>query len=167
MEMIEQYIAIDESFFVLLAFICFVAIFIKLAWPKIGGMLDNRSVAIKDQLTEATRLREEAQATLAAYQKRQSEVMDEAEEMLKHTQIQVENMKTDAQADLKIALNRRLAQVKDRIARTEEMAVAQVQNQIADVSLNAARTMITSIVEEEGDDALTDEAIAESKRLVA
>lgn len=167
MEMIEQYIAIDEAFFVLIAFLGFLFLFIKFAWPKVGGLLDNRSTAIRDQLTEATRLREEAQATLAAYQKRQREAMEETEEMLKHAKIQVENMKIDAQADLKLTLNRRLMQAKERIARAEEAAVSQVQAQITDVSLDAAQTMIEGIIEEEGDDALTSEAISEAPRLIA
>ncbi len=57
----------DAAFWVAIAFVAFCAILAKFAYRRIIDALDARAQAISDQLDEAVRLREEAQALLASY----------------------------------------------------------------------------------------------------
>ena len=47
-------------------------------------MLDDRADKIRQELEEAQRLREDAQATLASYQRRQRDALKEAEDIIAH-----------------------------------------------------------------------------------
>jgi len=61
----------DVEFWIALAFIVAVVVLIKKAAPGITGGLDARAARIKEEIEEAKRLRAEAEATLAEYQRKQ------------------------------------------------------------------------------------------------
>ncbi len=74
----------DETFFVAVAFFIFFGILFYLKVPKkIGETLDARSQAIADELDAARKLREESQAMLAQYQRKQREAEQEAQRPFK------------------------------------------------------------------------------------
>ena len=69
----------DALFWVLVSFIGFMALLAYYGVPRlIGKALDDRADAIRKELDEARRLREEAQALLADYQKKAKEAENEA-----------------------------------------------------------------------------------------
>ncbi len=70
----------DTSFWVGVAFV----IFVVLAWRPLSRTLvtalDERAETIRNNIDEATRLREEAQALLASYKRKQRNAAQEAED---------------------------------------------------------------------------------------
>lgn len=109
---------------------------------KIAGALDARSNAIRDELDEARRLREEAQALLASYQRKQKEAEEQAEEIVKQARSDAENMATQARKDLAERLERRAAQAEAKIANAEAQAMGEVKAKAADMALNTAETLL-------------------------
>jgi len=147
------------EFWVAIAFLIFVALVAK----KVGGMvvagLDARAARIKADLEEAAKLRDEAQALLADYQRRQRQAETEAKDILAAAEAEAARMRTESMAQLDAALKRREAMAMDRIARAESQALTEVRNLAVDVALNATRRLITDGVDAARASALVDDAI--------
>lgn len=111
---------------------------------KIGGALDDRADKIRTELDEAKSLREEAQALLASYQRKQKEAEDQAEEIVKQARHDAEIMAANARKDLAERLERRAAQAEAKIATAEAQAMAEVKAKAADLALEAAEKLIRS-----------------------
>ena len=118
------------------------------------------------QIDEARKLREDAQALLAQYQKKQREAMAEAEAIIAQAKADAARMRTEAEADLVNSIERRKQQALDRIAQSEAQALKDVRNTAVDVALAAAEKLIRENVGPAQQQALADKAIAElPKRL--
>ncbi len=154
----------DEGFFgpeVLLA-LALVVLFVivwKPAKRAILGGLDSRAERIRTEIDEATRLREEAQAALATFKRRQRDAMAEAEAIIEHARQDAERLRAAAAADLEQALARREALAMERIAQAEQAAAAEVRNIAVDVALTAARQIITEQLDPVRAGAMIDAAI--------
>ncbi|NJO56404.1 MAG: F0F1 ATP synthase subunit B, partial [Rhodospirillales bacterium] len=69
----------NAEYWVLISFVIFCGLLYMMGVPEtIGKALDGRAAKIKSELDEARRLREEAQALLAEYQRKQREADAEA-----------------------------------------------------------------------------------------
>ena len=134
-----------SEFWVLVPLLIFFAI---VAWKggfkAIGAALDNRAEAIREELDEARRLREEAQALLASYQRKQAEAEEQAAEIVERARRDAEAMATRARAELSERLQRRAAQAESKIANAEAQALAEVQSRAADMAVDAATALIGS-----------------------
>jgi len=127
-------------------FIAVVLFFAFLAYfkvhKKIGAALDARSDAIREELDEARRLREEAQQLLASYQRKQKEAEAQAEEIVKQARSDAENMAVQARKDLAERLERRATQAEAKIANAEAQAMGEVKAKAADLALDTAETLL-------------------------
>src|SRR5581483_2153908 len=117
----------DPEFWVGLAFVIIVVAAIKPVRQIVNATLDSRAERIRVQIDEAKRLREDAQALLATYQKKQREAMAEAEQIIAQAKADAARLKTEAEQDLVGALERRKQQALERIAQSEAQAVAEVR----------------------------------------
>ena len=134
-----------SEFWVLVPLLIFLAI---VAWKggfkAVGSALDKRADAIRDELDEAKRLREEAQALLASYQRKQAEAEKQAEDIVERARRDAEAMAKKARADLADRLQRRAAQAEAKIERAEAQALAEVRSRAADMAVDAAKGLIGS-----------------------
>ena len=138
----------DETFFVFLALVLFgLGLWYLGVHKVIGGALDKRSKAIADELDAARNLREESQALLAQYQRKQREAEKEAEDIIKHAQAEAERLKVEAEAALAAQLERRTKQAEEKIAQAEASALQQVRNMAVDVAIGAAQRVIQDQVD--------------------
>ena len=151
----------NPEFWVALVFLGVVALFYKPAMRAVGTALDGRSAKIRAQIEEARKLREEAQALLSEYQRKQRDAMAEAEKIIASARTEAARIKADAEKDLEFAIERRKQQALDRIAQSEAQALAQVRNTAVDVALAAAEKLIRDSLDPAKKQALTDKAIAE------
>jgi len=134
---------LDASFWVAVCVLGFLAL---LAWKgvhkTIGKALDDRSTKISDELAEARRLREEAQALLASYKRKQKEAEDLAEDIVKQARHDAELMAVNARKDLAERLERRTAMAEAKIKSAEVQALNEVRAKAADLSLEAAEAVL-------------------------
>ena len=73
----------DESFFVALAFVTVIGAVLYLKLPqRLLGALDAKTAEIADELAQARKLREEAEALLADYEERRKSAEQQAEEIV-------------------------------------------------------------------------------------
>lgn len=133
----------DASFFALVGLILFFALIAYMKVPgKITAALDSRAERIRRELDEARRLREEAQAVLAEYQRKRKEAEAEAETILSTAKLEAERMTTDARQALDEMIARRTATAETKIAQAEAQAVAEVRARAAEVAVAAARVIL-------------------------
>lgn len=152
---------IDPTFYTGLAFVFFVALVFKPVSKMMRAALDTRVQKIQDELDEAVRLREEAQALLAGYERRQNEALKEAEGIIAHAHEEADRQAKQAGEVIEELIRRRQAQALDRIARAEEEAAADVRNAAVELAMATTRMLISSELKEDRRNAMIDDAIAE------
>ena len=152
----------DPAFWVAISFTIFVVALVFLKLPAmVGKILDQRSEGIAGQLEEARKLREEAQALLASYERQQRDAEGETQEILEHAQAEAERATKDAQIALEEAIARREALAQDKITQAEAAAVKEVRNVAVDVAVATAQKLITENLGTEQADGLVDKSITE------
>ena len=151
----------DPEFWVAIAFLLVVVLAYKPVMKSISSSLDARADKIRGQIEEARKLREDAQALLAEYQRKQREAMAEAEKIIAQARTDAARMKTEAEKDLEHSLERRKQQALDRIAQSEAQALSDVRNAAVDLALAAAEKLIVGSLDPAKKAALADKAINE------
>ncbi len=149
------------AFWIALAFIVFVAAVWRPVGLMIGGALDGRADKIREQLEEAVRLREEAQALYAQYERQQQAAVAEAEQILAHAREEAARQDRQAAEALEASLKRREEQVIERIARAEQEALDDVRAAAVDIAVRATRKLLAETLDAKGHAALVDAAIAD------
>ncbi len=133
----------NTNFVVTIAFVLFVGFLIYMKVPgKIGEMLDKRADGIKSELDEARALREEAQALLASYERKQKDVQSQADRIVAQAKSEATTASEQAREDLKKSIARRLQAAEDRIASAEADAVREVRDRAVSIAIAAARDVI-------------------------
>lgn len=157
----------EPKVWIAVSFVLFFAMIWKVdVFGKIARALDERGRKIKDELEEATRLREEAQATLAAYQAKQALVMQEAEQMLAATRADADAMAKAARDELKAGLEKRTRLAMDRIAQAEAKAVQDVQAHMVDIAMAASRAIVKEYSSQGGSEELIRLAVSDVERKI-
>jgi F-type H+-transporting ATPase subunit b len=139
------------------------AVALGLIWWKgialLNTPLDARAQRIRAQLDEARRLREEAEAALAEYQRKQRDAMSEAQEIVKHAEEEAERASRQAVLDLDAAIKRREEQARDKIAQAEAKALAEVRAVAVDVAIESVRALLKDTIDAARGTALIDQVI--------
>ncbi len=154
----ESFLA-DPRLWVGIAFFLFFAIFGRKMFTPLMALLDNRSLAIKRELEEAGRLRQEAEAMLADANARRQTALQEAQAMLDRARAEAQRASEAARAEAASSAARREQTAMDRIASAEKAAVADVRHAAADLAGRAAERILADSFPPEADAALIDRAI--------
>ena len=144
--------------------LCVVALVWKPAKRSILGALDSRAEKIRGELDEAYRLKEDAQATLAAYQRKQRDAMEEAERIVEHARQEADRLRETAIRSLEQQLERREAQAMERIAQAERAVAAELRNAAVDAAVAAAHEVIAGKLDAAASARLIDQSISELPR---
>ncbi len=155
----------DATFFVGLAFVVFVGVLIYFGVHKmlLKG-LDERADAIRKEIDEAQRLREEAQALLAGYERKQRDALKEAEEMVAFAREDAEREAREAAEKLDAALARREQLALEKIALAEAQAEREVRAAAVDLAIDAASRVIETQVAGARGQTLVDDAIKDLRQ---
>lgn len=147
---------------VALGFVIFVGILVYYGVPgMITSRLDARAVKIRADLDEARALREEAQALLASYERKQREVKDLAEDIVTSARAEAEKAAEVAKEDIRRSVARRIRTATDQIEAAEKAAIRQIRDQAVSVAVAAAGDVIRDTMKPTEADALIDAAISE------
>jgi len=153
------------EFWVMIAFFIFAGIAVYLGAPgQIAKALDSRAEAIRKELDEARRLREEAQALLADYQKKSREAEEEAKSIVDQARREAEALAVETRKQLDDAVMRRSKMAEDKIARAENQALSEVRASAVEAAISAAEKILASKVSGDKADALVAESLADIKR---
>mgnify|MGYP001353021580 CR=1 FL=1 len=152
------------EFWVAAAFAGFMALLVYYGVPKlVTGMLDERAEAIRKELDEARRLRDEAQALLADYQRKGQQAEQEAKAIVEQARVEAEGLAAETRKNLKEMLERRTKLAEDKIARAQAQAVSEVRSASVDAAVAAAAELIKGKVSGAAGAALVDQSIKDLK----
>jgi F-type H+-transporting ATPase subunit b len=148
------------EFWVAVAFVAFVLILYHYKVPGlIAKALDERAAAIRKELDEARRLREEAQTLLADYQKKHRNAGQEAGAIVEQARREAEAFAAETRRSLAETLKRRSQHAEERIARAETEAVEEVRAAAVDMAIAAAEKILREQAAGAAGAALIDESI--------
>jgi len=155
---------LDAEFWVAVAFVVFLGGLIYLGVHEMGlKYIDQRRDKIKAELDEARRLKEEAQALLAQYQRKQREAEQEAAAILAGAAAEAERMLADAKAKMEEFVARRSKMAETKIAQAEAQALADVRAAAAEAAVGAAERILTQTVKGDVADRLVVKGIDDVK----
>jgi F-type H+-transporting ATPase subunit b len=135
----------DAEFWVAVAFVIFVAGMGYLGVHRmIAKSLDDRAARIKDELDEARKLRDEAAALLADYQRKRQQAETEAQDIITGAKAEAERMAIEAKVKIEEFVARRTKMAETKIAQAEAQAAADVRAAAAEAAVAAAERILTA-----------------------
>lgn len=150
----------DPTFWVAVGTMLFLALVIYLKVPHmVAGMLDARAEAIKNELGEAKRLREEAEALMRDYLEKTKNADSEAADIIAAAKVESERLVAEARVQLEQQIQRRAKMAEEKIAQAEAQAIADVRSAATDAASAAAGEVIRARMTEAKGDALIDASI--------
>ncbi|MBI2717747.1 MAG: ATP F0F1 synthase subunit B [Rhizobiales bacterium] len=154
----------EAESWVLVAFLLFIALLVYLKVPAMAAkMLDERSARIAKELDEARKLREEAEALLAAYEKKRAEAEKLAADIVAQARADAVDYGIESRRKMGDMLDRLTKHAEQQIAQAEAAAVKEVRNAVIDVAVAAAETLTADAVKGAKGAALVDQSIAAVK----
>lgn len=151
---------LDATVWVSLAMaVLFAILIVKKVPALIGKALDDRIESIRSQLDEAAKLRAEAEALKAEYQKKLAGAERNAEALLARAQDEAANIVAEAKANCKALVKRRQKMAEDKIAAAERTAIADIRAKAVSAAASAAETLIAESHDAKADKTMVDSAI--------
>ncbi|HWE78670.1 MAG TPA: ATP F0F1 synthase subunit B [Pseudolabrys sp.] len=133
----------EAEFWVAIGFLVFLGL---MGWVgvhrTIGKSLDDRAARIKAELDEARRLRNEAAALLAEYQRKRQDAEGEAQEIVSGAKAEAERLAIEAKARIEEFVARRTKMAETKIAQAEAQAAADVRAAAAEAAVAAAEKIL-------------------------
>jgi F-type H+-transporting ATPase subunit b len=135
-----------------------------LIWKKapaaIAASLDKKIAAIRTQLDEAAKLRQEAEALKAEYERKSAAAAGEARSIVEHAHAEAAQIVEKARADAETLIERRSRMAEDKIAAAERAALAELRARAATAAASAAAQIIAERLDAGTDKALVDRTIS-------
>lgn len=134
----------EAEFWVAVAFVIFIGVLVYVGvHRKILDALDQRAARVTAELDEARRLRQEAEALLAEYQRKQHEAEREADAIISDAKAEAERVAAEARTKMEEFVARRTKMAETKIGQAEAQALADVRAAAADVAVAAAERILT------------------------
>ena len=133
----------EAEFWVALGFIVFLGLLGYVGVHRqIAKSLDERGARIKAELDEAKKLKDEAAALLADYQRKRGEAEHEAADIVAGARAEAERLAAEARAKIEEFVARRTKLAETKIAQAEAQAAADVRAAAADAAVAAAEKIL-------------------------
>ena len=134
----------DETAWVAIAFVIFIALVWRKASRAITGILDSRSLLIENELKEAKLLKEEALEELRKSLQSQKNISNEAEQIIKDAQDAAKKIREDANVSCSEIIKRREEQAKQKIMALETEAVNNIKKITGSIIIESSKVFIES-----------------------
>ena len=133
---------LSQTAWVLIAFILFFVLVGKKLWSVLTTNLDQRKKMIENELNEAKKLREEAQAELNASLKKQKEINKQVLDIINDAKSTAKQIEADALKKSDVIIKRKEEQAKQKINNAQVEALNNIKNISAELSVKSAKVYI-------------------------
>ena len=133
---------LSQTAWVLIAFILFFVLVGKKLWSALTTNLDQRKKMIENELNEAKKLREEAQAELNASLKKQKEINKQVLDIINDAKSTAKQIEADALKKSDVLIKRKEEQAKQKINNAQVEALNNIKNISAELSVKSAKVYI-------------------------
>ena len=161
-EFLEQ-----ETVWVTIAFFIFITLIWKKASQAISSILDDRSIIIQNELSEAKLLKEEAMEELRKSLQMQKNSSEEFNQIIKEAKEAAKKIKEDADVKSLEIIKRREEQAKQRIMAFENDAIKEIKRVSGTVAIESAKVFIKNNLDKKENLNLITQASNEIKSTLA
>lgn len=155
----------DTYFWTTIALFSFFILLLYFKVPAlIANSLDERANAIRKELEDARKLREEAQKLLADYKERSQNADKIAKEIITQAENEAKLATTEARRALKEELDRRTKSLEEKIVRAERQAIEEVRSFAVDLALSTVEKIVQTKITEQEAKSLIDSGLQELKQ---
>lgn len=143
-----------------LSFLLLAGILWKYGKPGILAHLDARIDQIRKEIKAAETLRDEAQALLSEYKRKQGDAEKEARRIVESAKNSAEHLQRNAEAELEETVARREKQLADRLKRMQLDAEQEINAYASRLTIEAAQRIIAEKLDKSGYEALLEKSMA-------
>ena len=140
-----------------IAFVLLYVLMSKLALPRVASIIESRQKRIADDIGEASRLKSESDAEVAAYEKALADAHARAQTMANETRERQAAEAKERRKMLEDALNAKLATAERTIAATKQSAMSNVRG----IAEDAARAIVERLTGKSPDEKSVATAVAD------
>jgi F-type H+-transporting ATPase subunit b len=151
---------VSQLVWLAIAFILLYVLMAKLALPRVGSIIEGRQKRIEGDLADASRLKGESDAAIAAYEKALADARNRAQAIANEMR---ERQAADAEArrkTLENELNAKLAEAEKTIAATKQAAMGNVRG----IAEDATRAIVERLIGEAPNEKTVAAAVAEAMK---
>lgn len=131
-----------QIFWLVVTFVILMLLMWGVGLPRIRRVIEAREARIGDDLAQAERLKQEAEAALVAYEEALSQARTEAHGAVAEAQARLDAEAARLRADLDAALGAKSADAEARIRQTRERALASLRDIAGEVARAATERLV-------------------------
>jgi F-type H+-transporting ATPase subunit b len=134
----------------------------RFAFPRISKALEDRANAIRKNIEESERQREEADKLLAEYRKRLTEAREQADDIVARARGAADNLKSEAAGEGSAKREELVAAARKDIEAETRRSLEQIRKEVADLTVLATERVVRKSLDEDDHKRLVEEALAEA-----
>ena len=155
---------LDATFWVTISFFIFLGILIYFKIPqKIKETLEQNILNIKNQLTEAEKLREDAKNILAEHEKKISNSKKEVKDMIDKANEDAEKNIIRTNEEFHKLMENRKKGAEDRITQLKNQAIKDIKNASVKIAIESVEKLIKNSLDKSKLDKIYTSSIEETK----
>jgi F-type H+-transporting ATPase subunit b len=149
----------SQLVWLVIAFVILYVLVARVALPRVGGIFAARRERVESDMDRARRLREDADAALAAYEKALADAHGRGREIASETHHRLTAEGEARRKELEAELHAKLAEAEKAIAATKQSAMANVRGIAAEAAAAIVERLIGSAPAEPAVAAAVDDAL--------
>ena len=154
----------DATFWVTISFFIFIGILIYFKIPqKVKTILEQNILDIKNQISEAEKLKEDAKNILIDHEKKISNSKNEVKEMLNKANDEAEKNVIRVNKDFHNLMENRKKNAKERIRQLKNQAEKDIKNASVKIAIESVEKLIKSSLDKSKLDKIYSSSIEETK----
>ena len=154
----------DATFWVTISFFIFLGILLYFKIPqKVKEILENNILNIKNQISEAEKLKEDAKNILTEHEKKISNSKNEIKEMINKANEEAEKNVIRANEEFHKLMESRKKNAEERIRQLKNQAVKDIKNASVKIAINSVEKLFKNSVDKSKLDKIFSSSIAETK----
>ena len=155
---------IDAAFWVAVSFLIFIGILIYLKIPqKIKNILENNILSIKNQISEAEKLKEEAKNILSDHEKKISNSKSEVKNMINKANEDSEKNIIKTNEEFFNLMENRKRNTEERIKQMKNQAIKDIKNASVKIAMESIETLIKNSIDKSKLDKIYLSSVEETK----
>tara|TARA_B100001029_G_C14992729_1_gene413048 strand:+ start:633 stop:1130 length:498 start_codon:yes stop_codon:yes gene_type:complete len=155
---------LDATFWVTISFFIFLGILIYFKIPqKVREILENNILNIKNQISEAEKLKEDAKNILTEHERKISNSKNEVKEMINKANEEAEKNVIRTNEEFHKLMENRKKNAEERIMQLKNQAVKDIKNASVKIAINSVEKLFKNSIDKSKLDKIFSTSIAETK----
>ena len=155
---------LDATFWVTISFLIFLGILIYFRIPqKVNEILEQNIINIRDQISEAEKLKEEAKNILIEHEKKISNSKNEVREMINKANEDVEKNVIKTNEEFHNLMENRKKNAEERIKQLKNQAEKDIKNASVKIALESVEKLFKNSIDKSKLDKIFNSSIEETK----